>query len=58
MPFDFPTPKEARLIERMERVGALDDPATCSTWLRSRVDRDKRRRIVNELFPLCGATYA
>jgi hypothetical protein len=58
MPSDFPSPKEARLVERMKRVGATDDPASCSTWLRDRVDRDTRRRIVNELFPLCGATYA
>jgi len=50
MPFDFPPTVHPRLLNRMARAGVLNDPATCSQWLRDRVSRDKRRQIMGELF--------
>lgn len=40
-----------RLLNRLARANALNDPATCSQWLRDRVDDATRRQIMDELFP-------
>lgn len=58
MPFDFPPAIEPRLLERLARAGVLNDASLCSQWLLDRVDHAKRRQILNELFPICGATHA
>ncbi len=58
MPFDFPPSVHPRLINRLARANALNDPATCSQWLRDRVDDATRRQLVAELFPTCGAVAA
>lgn len=52
MPFDFPPTVHPRLLNRLSRAGALNDPAACSQWLRDRVDRKQRREIMCELFPV------
>ncbi len=52
MPFDFPSTVHPRLLNRLARAGALNDPAACSQWLPDRVDRDQRREIMSELFPV------
>lgn len=51
MPFDFPPTAHPRLINRLARANALNDPATCSQWLRDRVDDATRRQLLDELFP-------
>ncbi|WP_305516022.1 hypothetical protein [Shimia thalassica] len=58
MPFDFPPTVHPRLINRLARANALNDPATCSQWLRDRVGRTERRQILMELFPTVGAIAA
>ncbi|KIN64901.1 hypothetical protein Z946_3795 [Sulfitobacter noctilucicola] len=58
MPFDFPPCAHPRLINRLARANALNDPATCDTWLRDRVDDAKRRQLLDELFPTCDAIAA
>lgn len=40
-----------RLLNRLARANALNDSATCDTWLRDRVDDATRRQILDELFP-------
>ncbi len=58
MPFDFPPDTNARLIARLARAGVLNDPATCSQWLRSRVDRAQRLQLMDDLFPISVAAVA
>lgn len=55
MPFDFPPNAHPRLINRLARANALNDPATCSQWLRDRVDDATRRQLLDELFPTLAA---
>jgi hypothetical protein len=55
MPFDFPPNAHPRLINRLARADALNDPATCDTWLRDRVDDATRRQLLGELFPTLAA---
>ncbi|TYP81568.1 hypothetical protein BD830_105235 [Maritimibacter alkaliphilus HTCC2654] len=51
MPLDFPTRVPARLLTRLARANALNDPAACDNWLRDRFDDEKRIPIMRELFP-------
>ena len=40
-----------RLLNRLARANALNDLATCSQWLRDRVDDATRRQVLGKLFP-------
>jgi len=57
MPFDMipEMTNHARLITRLARAGVLNDPATCSQWLQSRVNRLQRLSLMDELFPMLRA---
>ena len=40
-----------RLIQRLNRCGAIDTPTLASQWLRDRVDTSTRRALMDKLFP-------
>lgn len=44
------TTRELDFITRMNRVGALRDMQTASTWLHDRATRDERRGLIHKLF--------
>lgn len=44
------TTRELDFITRMNRVGALSNPQTASTWLHDRATRDERRGLIRKLF--------
>lgn len=46
------------LISRLARANLLNDPAAASNWLRDRVDRDTRRAVMDECFPMLRAAAA
>lgn len=44
-----------RLIQRLNRCGAINTPTRTSQWLRDRVDTATRRALMDELFPMLRA---
>lgn len=52
------TNRELDFLSRMNRVGALSDPQTASTWLHDRATHDERRGLLKKLFKSSAAATA